>query len=258
MRKTIEDLFRPVAPKRASNAIAEQIKEMIYSGELEPDDRLPSERELAVALKTGRMTVREALRMLEESGFIHIRQGAEGGAFIKKLDGSGMTKTLTDLIKVGNISLQELTDARVAIETVILDAVIVKVTDEQLDLLRSNLEQCESMLPKTGNNPQKIDYLLVDFHLLPAKFTQNRLLRYFLQSIIDFSAEYIRQHAPIYFSPSDHLSQHRDIFEAIKAKNPTRCRQALEFHLYNVAENIEIAMESSQKKDASGKGEAKS
>ena len=61
--------FRPVVQKRASDAIAEQIKEMIYSGELTPEDRLPSERDLAVRLKTGRMTVREALRMLEESGF---------------------------------------------------------------------------------------------------------------------------------------------------------------------------------------------
>ena len=246
MPKTIEDLFKPVTQRRASDAIAEQIKEKIYSGKLEPEDRLPSERELAIALKTGRMT-----RMLEESGFIVIRQGAEGGAFIKKLDGSGMTKTLTDLIKVGNISLQDLTEARVAIETVIFESIIGKITDEQLDLLQKNLEQCESVPSKGDGIPRKTIPHLIDFHLLLASFTQNSLLRYFLQSMIDFSTNYIRQYAPSYISPSDHLSQHRDIFEALKAKNPVRCRQALEFHLYNVAENVEIARQSSRKKDTS-------
>jgi DNA-binding GntR family transcriptional regulator len=72
-------------------------------------------------------------------------------------------------------------------------------------------------------------------------------LEYFLQSIIDFSAEFVHQYAPIYFSTSDHLSQHKDILEALQARDPVRCRQALEFHLYNVAENIEIAMQASQK-----------
>jgi len=249
MPKNIENLFKPVTPKRASDAIAEQIKEMIYSGELAPEDRLPSERELAATLKTGRMTVREALRMLEESGFIQIRQGAEGGAFIRKLDGSGMTKTLTDLIKVGNVSLQELTEARVAIETVILDSVISKVTDEQLELLRINLKQCESEPPKNDNDSRKTIPPLINFHILLASFSQNSLLKYFLQSMIDFSTNYIRQYAPSYIIPSDHLRQHRDIYEALKTKDPTRCRQKLEFHLYNVSENIEVAIKSSKKKN---------
>ena len=251
MSKTADELFKPVAQKRASDTIAEQIKEMIYSGELKPEDRLPAERELALALKTGRMTVREALRMLEESGFIHIRQGAEGGAFIKELDGSSMTKTLTDLVKVGNVSLQELTEARVAIETIILESIIGRITDEQLDLLRMNLEQCETAYPKSDGNRQNGEPYLINFHLLLASFSQNSLLRYFLQSMIDFSTNYIHQYAPSFITHSDHLSQHRDIYEALRSKNPVRCRQALEFHLYTVAENVETAMESSEKKDDS-------
>lgn len=248
MTVTIEHLFKPVIQKRASDAIAEQIKAMIYSGELAPEDRLPSERDLAFRLQTGRMTVREALRMLEESGFIHIRQGAEGGAFIRKLDGSGMTKTLTDLIKVGNISLQELTEARIAIETVILDSVFGKITDEQLMLLHKNILQCESMLLKREKNDREPLPQLINFHLLLAGFTQNSLLKYFLQSMIDFSTSYIQQYAPVHLSPSEHLNQHKDIFEALTAKDPACCREALKLHLYGVAENVEAAMQSQKKR----------
>jgi GntR family transcriptional repressor for pyruvate dehydrogenase complex len=246
MAENIEILFKPVIQKRASDAIAEQIKEMIYSGELAPNDRLPSERDLAVSLHTGRMTVREALRMLEESGFVHIRQGAEGGAFVRRLDGSGMTKTLTDLIKVGNVSLQELTEARVTIETAILESVLGKITDAQLALLHKNLEQCETMLLKGGNNQEKDFPQLINFHLLLASFTQNSLLKYFLQSMIDFSTSYVAQYTPIHLSPYEHLKQHRDIFEAIKTKNPGHCREVLKLHLYGVAENVEVAMQRSK------------
>ncbi len=246
MAEAVENIFKPVIQKRASDVIAEQIKEMIYSGELAPEDRLPSERDLAVSLHTGRMTVREALRMLEESGFIHIRQGAEGGAFVRKLDGSGMTKTLTSLIKVGNVSLQELTEARVTIETAILESVLGKITDEQLMLLQKNIEQCESILLKGDGGTIEEVPQLINFHLLLATFTQNGLLKYFLQAMIDFSTSYVKQVAPIHLSPSGHLGQHREIFEAIKTKDPLYCREVLKRHLYGIAENLEIAMHGSK------------
>ena len=87
---------------------------------------------------------------------------------------------------------------------------------------------------------------LINFHLLLASFTQNSLLKYFLQSMIDFSTSYVQQYAPIHLSPFEHLSQHKDIFNSIKTKNPEHCREVLKLHLYGVAENLEIAMHRSK------------
>ena len=67
-----KSLFVPFKPKRAFEDISDQIRELIYSGVFKPGDKFPPERELAIQFKTGRMAVREALRMLEQSGFIYI------------------------------------------------------------------------------------------------------------------------------------------------------------------------------------------
>ncbi len=71
------NLFRPVTPKRTFEDISDLIKELIYSKALRPQDRLPRERELTLKFSTGRMAVRETLRMIEESECIHVKQHAD-------------------------------------------------------------------------------------------------------------------------------------------------------------------------------------
>jgi len=54
----------------------------IKSGQLSPGDRLGAEQELAGYLGIGRSTVREGFRLLQEAGYIEIRNGV--GSFIRK------------------------------------------------------------------------------------------------------------------------------------------------------------------------------
>ena len=54
--------FAAVAPARAADEIARQIRELVASGQIKPGDRLPSERDLAQRLHVSRNTLREALR----------------------------------------------------------------------------------------------------------------------------------------------------------------------------------------------------
>src|SRR4030043_1090812 len=108
--QTRKPLFIPLESKRTFEEIADQIRELIYSGTLKPGDRLPSERELAAKFKTGRMVLREALRTLEQSGLIYIKHGSIGGAFIKEIDSSVIKGSISDMLRVGNITLQDLTE----------------------------------------------------------------------------------------------------------------------------------------------------
>jgi len=55
--------------------IAESLLDQIESGELAPGDRLPPERELSKMLAVNRMTLRQALRVIEMQGLIIRRQG---------------------------------------------------------------------------------------------------------------------------------------------------------------------------------------
>lgn len=61
--------------------IAARIRDKISSGEYEPDSKIPSERELGEKYDVSRVTIREAMRVLEADGLIITRQGA--GSFVR-------------------------------------------------------------------------------------------------------------------------------------------------------------------------------
>ncbi|MFD9705846.1 FadR/GntR family transcriptional regulator [Lentzea sp. NPDC059081] len=76
-------LFRPV---RAGNAFEETVERLMQSirlGVVAPGERLPSERDLATRLGVSRVTVREAIRSLQENNYVESRRGRYGGTFVR-------------------------------------------------------------------------------------------------------------------------------------------------------------------------------
>jgi GntR family transcriptional regulator len=64
--------------------VAQRIHELISSGKLGEDGRLPTERELAMQLGVSRTTVRQVLDRLEHEGALHRRRGRSGGTFVNR------------------------------------------------------------------------------------------------------------------------------------------------------------------------------
>ncbi|MEO8567104.1 MAG: GntR family transcriptional regulator, partial [Betaproteobacteria bacterium] len=62
--------LQAVEPRRLYRQIAEQIAQLIASGEFLPGSRLPAERELAASLGVSRASVREAIISLEIGGLV--------------------------------------------------------------------------------------------------------------------------------------------------------------------------------------------
>ncbi|QKT08604.1 FadR family transcriptional regulator [Gordonia sp. X0973] len=67
--------FQPVVKRSVSDDVFDQIAARVVSGDLSVGASLPSERDLAAALGVSRPAVREALKRLDASGLVHIRQG---------------------------------------------------------------------------------------------------------------------------------------------------------------------------------------
>ena len=78
-----KNLFEPIKSERTFEKVSKKIKQLIFDGVLKPGDRLPSELDLAQQFGVSRQTIREALRILELSGFITIQKGGAGGPLIK-------------------------------------------------------------------------------------------------------------------------------------------------------------------------------
>ena len=74
--------LRPVEQQAAYGLAVDRIKRQIHMGFIMPRERLPAERKLAEEVGLSRVTLREALRVLEAEGYITTRRGAHGGAFV--------------------------------------------------------------------------------------------------------------------------------------------------------------------------------
>jgi DNA-binding FadR family transcriptional regulator len=83
LRSSARDLlFSPVEPAGAVEQVVRRIGEAIGAGVLAPGERLPGQIQLAETLGVARMTLRQALAILEDAGLLEIRRGRTGGAFV--------------------------------------------------------------------------------------------------------------------------------------------------------------------------------
>ncbi len=75
-------LFRPVRAGNAFEETVERLMQAIRLGVVPPGERLPAERDLATRLGVSRVTLREAIRSLQDAGYVESRRGRYGGTFV--------------------------------------------------------------------------------------------------------------------------------------------------------------------------------
>ncbi|TDC00337.1 FadR family transcriptional regulator [Nonomuraea longispora] len=109
--------FEPVRAVRAYERVVEQVEEAIESGSLSPGERLPSERELMVQFSVSRSTVREALRVLQARGLVRSRPGDPHGAEVLPFTPAALHKSMTTLARVAELSLAELVQFRMVLDS---------------------------------------------------------------------------------------------------------------------------------------------
>ena len=222
--------FKPLKGKKIFEQISDQIRELIFSGALKPGDKLPSEKELSSQFKTGRTVVREALRTLEPAGLICVKQGSEGGAFIKDIDPTVITRVFSDMIRLGSIPIQDLTEARLGIEKMVLEFALNRITKEDLDLLKMNVDQGEKLI----SEGVKVTDNHIEFHLLLAKMTKNRVFELILESIMKIVTLFLEE----YERPKEYIDRvmgsHKEIYNAIEERNMAVAKGKMEEHLLDV------------------------
>jgi len=106
----------PIEVPKASDVLADELRERILSGEYPEGTPLPPERELVVQTRMSRTTVREALRILEVQGLIRIKAGRAGGAFVQRPGEESVASSLELLIRGRRIRLASVHETREAIE----------------------------------------------------------------------------------------------------------------------------------------------
>ena len=171
---------------RVSETIVRRIKKQISDGRLAAGHKLPAEREMARQFKTSRVSVREAYRSLEELGVLRIRRGADGGAFIAKMDHEPVLRSLALVLGLAKTSHRELTEARMLIEPPIARLAALRAKRADIARLKRALTQEEqeaavrtSPFRPTGSQ----------FHRLIADCARNLPLIVLMNAVADLTAD---------------------------------------------------------------------
>jgi len=77
-----DSVFQPLQVEGAVERIVRRLGEAIGSGVLRPGERLPPELELAEMLDVAPMTLRQALAILRDAGYVETRRGRGAGSFV--------------------------------------------------------------------------------------------------------------------------------------------------------------------------------
>ena len=177
-RAVLHNLFLPVSPGRTSALIVEQIRWLIRQGQLLPGDRLPAERELCELFGVSRVTVREALRVLESSGLLDVRVGAKGGAFVTAPSGDRVRDGIADLLTMSSLSAVEVTEAREVLEMGIVPLVCARATEKDLDDLD---ELCRTARRALRRNEYTMA-MSTEFHIRVAQAAHNGAVELIIES----------------------------------------------------------------------------
>ena len=219
-----------MADNRIYHRVANDIIELIDSGAFPPGSRLPAERELAEKFGVSRVSVREAAIALQAQGRIEIRPGS--GAYVQ--DGSGLLGR--GLPKAGPF---ELTEARALFEAEVAALAAPMITDE-------NLDQLEIFIRAMGNkdSPSEMSHEEADrlFHLTIAQATNNSAIIYTIESMWRMRDEAAKLQT-VYRNVCDRGAEtrekeHRDILDALRARDPERARLAMRAHFTRTIEEL--------------------
>jgi DNA-binding FadR family transcriptional regulator len=133
--------FETMKRKRTFEEVSSHIKSLVFEGVLKPGAKLPPETEIARQLGVGRQTVREALRVLELSGFIKVKRGLGGGSLIVNTVLDTLGAVLHDAIMLQTVTIEELTSARLVIERAVVENLFQKVDASDIACLQENISQ---------------------------------------------------------------------------------------------------------------------
>lgn len=227
-------LFNPVKGRRTFEEVSSEIKKLVIQGILKVGDKLPPEIELARQFNVGRQTIREALRILELSGFISIQKGFGGGPVIKDTILNRISSLFLDAFQMEQVTIEELTVARFRIEKIVLNDVIDFADDQDIQALQENIEKArEKIKRKTMATDENIE-----FHNLLAKASKNHVFVIVAGSILALLEDLLCRLTPDLEVSKKALKSHEDILKAIIAKDRAAAIKSLEKHLLKVQNHL--------------------
>ncbi|MEO8280918.1 MAG: FCD domain-containing protein [Ideonella sp.] len=229
-----DGLFRTITiprRQRLSDAITEQIEQMIVDGRLRPGDSLPSERDLAKQLAVSRPSVREALLLLESRGLVQARRG--GGFGVTDVTGPTITDPLVHLLQRHPSTIDDVLELRHGLECVAAWFAAIRATEQDAKRLRGMSAAMRRR--RSEREPLEDADIDADFHMAIAEASHNVALVHVMRGLFNLMRSNMMRSREVLYRQPENIAllddQHADIVKAIVARDPVAARSAANLHL---------------------------
>lgn len=236
--------FKPVKQARISEEVLCQIKQAILKGEYPAGGKLPSERELCEQFRVSRVVAREAIRALELTGFVRLKQGPSGGAFVQELTLDHLSSAFMDLFLTNKLSARELVEVRSHIEPETARLAAANPDGEFARRLEKAYREEHS---GTLTHAQWVSRNLA-IHYILARMCRNRFYEAIITPLLDLTLEMVLVVKPSHRVIHEHR-EHKAVMEAVISRDPDGAARAMKEHVSKVgASLIELEQEYRRKK----------
>ncbi len=225
-----------VKQQKLSDVILEQLEGMIVEGSLQPGEKLPPERELALQFDVSRPSLREAIQKLEAKGLVTRKQG--GGTFVNEKILTGLSDPLFDLMSRSGESQFDLLEFRHGIEGMSAYYAAMRGTQADFDEIQRKHDDI-------GNVQLESDLRLeaqavFEFYLAICAASHNAVILQLARSMSPLLVDNIEQNLKILAKRPDvfaKISDYRkNLLETIISGQPQRAWGASHSHLAFIEE----------------------
>lgn len=237
------------APEQSSAAssVADRLAQVIL-GELAPGARLPSEADLAGQYDVSRLTIREAVKMLEGRGLLEIARGRK--AVVREPSGAAFSDFLTSVIRNDPHGLYDLLQVRMALEVQSATMAAKHASRAAILAIEHTLDGMRACLAagETLDETQELAFQSFDigFHEAIAMAGGNRVLAYLFEAMSSTLREGFtisrRGHRQRGESLHDTVAGHQKILDCIRAGNSRAAADAMRNHLRETELDLRFAL----------------
>jgi len=221
--------LKPIKPKRISDQVFEQIRELIYKGEFKSGQQILPERELALSMAVSRTSVRNAINKLVTMGLLEHRQGQ--GTFVSSPE-KRTGNPLAAVMATDEATLDDLLEVRMGLECNAALLAAQRATDTDLKAIEKSLEEMIHDLEVTDRIGTGSD---AAFHMAVAFSTKNPVLIHLMRNFYDFLFVGIKKNLTHMYMDrtalEDVVAHHKTIFAAIQKRAAQEAFESMRVHI---------------------------
>ena len=212
-----KQINHPLQRHNLADAVVSKLQQQLSLGEYQPGQKLPSEPELMEQFGVGRSTIREAIRILANTGVLKVRQGS--GTYVELQN--GIAEPLPQRLR--RAGAEELNEVRQLLEMKVAEKAALHRSKKDIEKMKALLQQ-RKMAARAGDTAEAIR-ADVQFHVAIAAASRNDILADLYRTFSEHMARYFREVHPTTSAFLRNHSLHESLLKSIIGQDPKKAWQ---------------------------------